>query len=74
MDTGTEEIAHIEMLATAVSLNLQGASSSVIDTIVGNNPIMKQIVGEWTHGIFYQGEWEPWRPMPTGFPSMAPGL
>ncbi len=45
LDTGTEEIAHIEMLATAVALNLEGASSSVIDTIVGNDPIMEQIVG-----------------------------
>ncbi|WP_375445454.1 manganese catalase family protein [uncultured Fibrella sp.] len=45
MDTGTEEIAHIEMLATAVALNLEGASSSVIDTIVGNDPIMEKIVG-----------------------------
>ena len=45
MDTGTEEIAHIEMLATAVALNLEGASSNVIDTIVGNDPIMEKIVG-----------------------------
>ena len=45
LDTGTEEIAHIEMLATAVNLNLEGASSSVIDTIVGNDPIMEKIVG-----------------------------
>ena len=45
LDTGTEEISHIEMLATAVCLNLEGASSSVIDTIVGNDPIMEKIVG-----------------------------
>ncbi|CCH01507.1 Catalase [Fibrella aestuarina BUZ 2] len=45
LDTGTEEMAHIEMLATAVCLNLEGASSSVIDTIVGNDPIMEKIVG-----------------------------
>lgn len=45
LNTGTEEMAHIEMLATAVCLNLEGASSSVIDTIVGNDPIMEQIMG-----------------------------
>ncbi|WP_080054462.1 manganese catalase family protein [Spirosoma aerolatum] len=45
LNTGTEEIAHIEMLATAVCLNLQGASSSVIDTIVGNDPLMEKIIG-----------------------------
>jgi len=45
LNTGTEEIAHIEMLATAVCLNLQGASSSVIDTIVGNDPLMEKLIG-----------------------------
>ncbi|MBC3787482.1 manganese catalase family protein [Spirosoma utsteinense] len=45
LDTGTEEIAHIEMLATAVCLNLEGSSSSVIETIVGNDPLMEKIVG-----------------------------
>ncbi|MCK8494834.1 MULTISPECIES: manganese catalase family protein [Spirosoma] len=45
LNTGTEEISHIEMLATAVCLNLEGASSSVIDTIVGNDPILEKIVG-----------------------------
>jgi Mn-containing catalase len=55
LDTGTEEMAHIEMLATAVSLNLQGASSSVIDTIVGNDPIMEQIVGGMDPRHFLSG-------------------
>ncbi|OJW72677.1 manganese catalase family protein [Spirosoma sp. 48-14] len=45
LNPGTEEIAHIEMLATAVCLNLQGASSSVIDTIVGNDPLMEKLIG-----------------------------
>ncbi|WP_420148212.1 manganese catalase family protein [Spirosoma sp.] len=45
LNTGTEEIAHIEMLATAVCLNLEGASSSVIETIVGNDPLMEKIMG-----------------------------
>ncbi|GAB4029539.1 manganese catalase family protein [Spirosoma jeollabukense] len=45
LNTGTEEIAHIEMLATAVCLNLEGAPSSVIDTIVGNDPMLEKIMG-----------------------------
>jgi Mn-containing catalase len=45
LDTGTEEMAHIEMLATAVCLNLEGSSSSVIETIVGGDPLMEKIVG-----------------------------
>ncbi|SOD96958.1 manganese catalase family protein [Spirosoma fluviale] len=45
LDTGTEEMAHIEMLVTAVSLNLEGASSGVIESIVGGDSLMEKIVG-----------------------------
>ncbi len=31
LETGTEEIAHIEMLCTAVALNLEGAPSATVD-------------------------------------------
>ena len=45
LDTGTEEMAHIEMLATAVALNLEGASGDLVDTIVGKDPIVAAIMG-----------------------------
>jgi len=45
LSTGTEEIGHIEMLATAVALNLEGSSSSVIEDIVGGDSLMEKIVG-----------------------------
>ncbi|WP_205503519.1 manganese catalase family protein [Rufibacter psychrotolerans] len=45
LETGTEEISHIEMLATAVALNLEGASASLKDEIVGANPIVEQVMG-----------------------------
>ncbi|GAB3255852.1 manganese catalase family protein [Larkinella harenae] len=45
LDTGTEEISHIEMLATAVALNLEGASNDVIDDLVGKNPLVEAIMG-----------------------------
>ncbi|RNI23471.1 manganese catalase family protein [Rufibacter latericius] len=45
LETGTEEIGHIEMLATAVALNLEGASASLKDEIVGNNPVVEQVMG-----------------------------
>ncbi|WP_128543383.1 manganese catalase family protein [Larkinella soli] len=45
LDTGTEEIAHIEMLATAVALNLEGASNDLVDDLVGKNPMVKAIMG-----------------------------
>jgi len=45
LETGTEEISHIEMLCTAVALNLEGASGGVIDQIVTANPLVKEIMG-----------------------------
>lgn len=45
LDTGTEEIAHIEMLATAVALNLEGASNDIVDELVGKEPIVGAIKG-----------------------------
>ncbi|TXK45293.1 catalase [Pontibacter qinzhouensis] len=39
LDTGTEEIAHIEMLATAVALNLEGAPASLKDEMAKDKMI-----------------------------------
>jgi Mn-containing catalase len=36
LSTGTEEIGHIELLATAVAMNLEGAKSEMVDEIVTN--------------------------------------
>src|SRR3954465_7628821 len=45
LDTGTEEIAHIEMLATAVALNLEGASSALQDKMASSNPLIESVLG-----------------------------
>jgi len=45
METGTEEISQIEMLCTAVALNLEGAKGDVIDKMVSENPVVEQIMG-----------------------------
>ncbi len=45
LETGTEEISHIEMLCTAVALNLEGAKGDVIDQAVAGNPVVEQIMG-----------------------------
>lgn len=45
LDTGTEEISHIEMLSTAVALNLEGAASSVKDKMARENPMVESIMG-----------------------------
>jgi len=45
LDTGTEEISHIEMLSTAVALNLEGATHELKDKVAGENPIVSSILG-----------------------------
>ena len=36
LSTGTEEIGHVEVLATAVCMNLEGAKSEMVDEVVTN--------------------------------------
>lgn len=45
LDTGTEEIAHIEMLATAVALNLEGASVDLKEDIAKSNSLVGAVMG-----------------------------
>lgn len=45
LNTGTEEIAHIEMLATAVALNLEGSPMFVKEEAAENNPMVAAIMG-----------------------------
>src|SRR3954451_4132420 len=42
--TGTEEIGHVEMLATAVAMNLEGASAQMVDDVV-TNPLVAARMG-----------------------------
>lgn len=44
MNTAAEELGHIEMLATAVALNLEGAPVSIKDEIA-NDPISSAVLG-----------------------------
>ena len=45
LDTGTEEISHIEMLATAVALNLEGAPLSVAEDAIKQDGIVGAVLG-----------------------------
>jgi Mn-containing catalase len=45
LNTGTEEIAHIEMLATAVALNLEGAPNVLKDQIAQQDPAVAAVLG-----------------------------
>lgn len=44
LNTATEEIGHIEMLATAVALNLEGAPVGIIDE-VADDPVASSVLG-----------------------------
>src|SRR5918997_4781540 len=44
LETGTEEIAHIEMLATAVALNLEGASMALKEKMAASNPMVESVL------------------------------
>lgn len=45
METGTEELAHIEMLATAVALNLEGAAPALKEQAANENPAVAAVLG-----------------------------
>jgi Mn-containing catalase len=55
METGTEEIAHIEMLATAVCLNLQTAPSAVQEQVAAESPTVAAILGGMSPRQFLSG-------------------
>jgi len=45
LNTATEEIGHIEMLATAVAMNLEGAPTSIQDSAAATNSVVKAVMG-----------------------------
>jgi Mn-containing catalase len=45
LNTGTEEIGHIEMLATAVALNLEGAATSLQEQAADGNAAVAAVLG-----------------------------
>jgi Mn-containing catalase len=45
LNTGTEEIGHIEMLVTAVALNLEGAPSTLKEAAAEKNPAVAALLG-----------------------------
>ena len=45
LDTGTEEISHIEMLATAVALNLEGAPLSMQEAAIKQDGVVGAVLG-----------------------------
>jgi Mn-containing catalase len=55
LDVGTEEISHIEMLATAIALNLEGAPLSLQEDAVKQNGVVGAIMGGMNPRHFLSG-------------------
>lgn len=55
LETGTEEIAHIEMLATAVCLNLQNAPAAVQEEAAAQDPAVAAVLGGMSPRQFLSG-------------------
>src|SRR3954447_9298349 len=45
LNTGTEEIGHVEMLATAVALNLEGAPAKLQEAAASESPAVEAVLG-----------------------------
>jgi Mn-containing catalase len=45
LSTATEEIGHVELLATAVAMNLEGAKSEMVDEVVTNPAVAARMGG-----------------------------
>ena len=80
LDTGTEEIAHVEMLATAIALNLEGAPLSLQEDAIKQNGVVGAVLGGMSPRHFLSGglgalvadsEGVPFK---KAYPSMGPGL
>ena len=61
LETGTEEMAHVEMLATATALNLEGASSKHKEEAASSNPVVGAIIGGMNPRHFLSAGWQPCR-------------
>ena len=55
MHTGTEEIGHIEMYATAIALNLQGSSSATQEDAARQSPMVAAVMGGMSPRQFLSG-------------------
>lgn len=55
LQTGTEEIAHIEMLATAIALNLEGSPTLVQEEAANANPMVAAMMGGMSPRQFLSG-------------------
>lgn len=55
LETGTEEMAHVEMLATAIAMNLEGAPSSVQEKMAAGSPVLGAVMGGMDPRHFLSG-------------------
>src|SRR5919107_784549 len=68
--TGTEEMGHVEVLATAVAMNLEGAKSEMVDEVV-TNPAVAARMGALEPRHFLSGGLGAMPPHANGLPFKA---
>ena len=77
LNTATEEISHIELLATAVALNLENAPATMQETTLQANPVVAAVMGGGERpatssraccsGTFFRQEWLRFPQIATAF-------
>ena len=55
LETGTEEIGHVEMYATAIALNLEGSPAIVQEEAARTNPMVAAVMGGMSPRSFLSG-------------------
>ena len=55
LNTGTEEMGHVEMYATAIALNLEGASSAIKTEMAESNPTVAAVMGGMSPRAYLSG-------------------
>jgi Mn-containing catalase len=55
LETGAEEMAHVEMLATAIAMNLEGAPSALKEDMAKSSPVLAAVMGGMDPRHFLSG-------------------
>jgi Mn-containing catalase len=55
LETGTEEMAHCEMLATAIAMNLEGSPSTLQEQMAASSPMLNAVMGGMDPRHFLSG-------------------
>lgn len=55
LDTATEDLAHAELYATAIAMNLEGSSTALQEEMAANNPMVEAVMGGMSPRSYLSG-------------------